>query len=124
MFTNSSRANVELGGARPQALRVDLDAHDGVDDEDRRLADAQRAERVGHEARLARRVEQVDLADSRQVKEASAAALECECLSSASASDAVVAVLRCHAGEHAARHSQRRSISGRLAAATVSDERT
>ena len=54
--------DVELGGALPQAQRRDLDAHDGVDDEDRRLADAQRAERVGDEARLAGRVEQVDLA--------------------------------------------------------------
>ena len=54
--------DVELLGARPQARRRDLDAHHRVDDEDRRLAHAQRAERVGDEARLARRVEQVDLA--------------------------------------------------------------
>ena len=52
----------ELLRALPQPLRGDLDAHDGVDDEDGGLADAQRAEGVGHEARLARRVEEVDLA--------------------------------------------------------------
>ena len=53
---------VQLGRALPQAGRRDLDAHHRVDDEDRRLAHAQRAERVGDEARLAWRVEQVDLA--------------------------------------------------------------
>jgi hypothetical protein len=53
---------VELLGALPQADRVDLGTHDRVDDEDGRLADAQGAERVGHEARLAGRVDQVDLA--------------------------------------------------------------
>ena len=53
---------VELGGALPQARRRDLDAHHGVDDEDGRLADAQRAERVGDEAGLTGRVDQVDLA--------------------------------------------------------------
>jgi len=53
---------VELLGACPQAARGDLDAHDGVDDEDGRLADAHRAEGVGDEAGLARGVEQVDLA--------------------------------------------------------------
>ena len=54
--------DVELGGARPQARGGDLDAHHRVDDEHRRLAHAQRAQRVGDEARLAGRVEQVDLA--------------------------------------------------------------
>ena len=54
--------DVELGCALPEPLRRDLDAHDRVDDEDGRLAHAQRAERVGDEARLAGRVEQVDLA--------------------------------------------------------------
>src|ERR1700731_3757239 len=54
--------DVMLGGDLPQPARADLDAHHAVDDEDRRLADAQRAERVGDEARLAGRVEQVDLA--------------------------------------------------------------
>ena len=54
--------DVMLGGDLPQPARADLDAHHGVDHEDRRLADAQRAERVGDEARLAGRVEQVDLA--------------------------------------------------------------
>ncbi len=53
---------VELLRARPQAARRDLDAHHAVDDEDRRLADAHRAERVGDEARLAGRVDEVDLA--------------------------------------------------------------
>jgi hypothetical protein len=52
---------VELGGALPQAQRRRLDAHDGVHDEDRGLADPQRAERVGDEARLPRRVQEVDL---------------------------------------------------------------
>jgi hypothetical protein len=54
--------DVELGGALPQALRRDLDAHHRVDHEHRGLADAQRAEGVGDEAGLARRVEEVDLA--------------------------------------------------------------
>ncbi len=54
--------DVELGRPRPQAARGDLDAHHRVDDEHGRLAHAQRAERVGDEARLAGRVEQVDLA--------------------------------------------------------------
>ena len=54
--------DVALGGDLPQPLRRDLGAHHGVDHEDRRLADAQRAERVGDEARLPGRVEQVDLA--------------------------------------------------------------
>jgi hypothetical protein len=54
--------DVMLGGDLPQPARADLDAHHAVDHEDRRLADAQRAERVGDEARLAGRVEQVDLA--------------------------------------------------------------
>ena len=54
--------DVELGRARPQPAGGDLDAHHGVDDEHRRLAHAQRAQRVRHEARLAGRVQQVDLA--------------------------------------------------------------
>ena len=53
---------VELGGALPQSRRVHLDAHHRVDDEHGRLADAQRAERVGDEAGVPGRVEQVDLA--------------------------------------------------------------
>ena len=53
--------HAELGGARPQPLRRDLDAHHGVDHEDGRLAHAQRAERVGDERGLAGRVDQVDL---------------------------------------------------------------
>ena len=54
--------DVALGGDLPQPPRRDLGAHHGVDHEDRRLADAQRAERVGDEARLTRGVEEVDLA--------------------------------------------------------------
>ena len=54
--------DVELGGPLPQPPGADLRAHHRVDHEHRRLADPQRAERVGDEARLARRVEQVDLA--------------------------------------------------------------
>ena len=53
---------VQLGRARPEALRGHLDAHHGVDDEDGGLAHSQRAQRVGDEARLARGVEEVDLA--------------------------------------------------------------
>ena len=41
---------------------MDLDPHHPVDDEDRRVDDPQRGERVGDEARLARRVDHVDLA--------------------------------------------------------------
>ena len=54
--------NIELCGTRPQPARRDLHAHDGVDDEHSRLAYAQRAQRIGDEARVPRRVEQVDLA--------------------------------------------------------------
>ncbi len=53
---------IELSGALPQPGGVDLDAHHGVDDEDRGLAHAQGAERVGNEARVAGSVDQVDLA--------------------------------------------------------------
>ena len=53
---------VELGGARPQARRADLDAHHRVDDEHGRLADPQGPEGVGHEARLTGGVDEVDLA--------------------------------------------------------------
>ena len=53
--------HAELGGARPQPLRRDLDAHHGVDHEDGRLAHAQRAERVRDERGLAGRVDEIDL---------------------------------------------------------------
>ena len=53
---------VELGRPLPQPVGVDLDAHHRVDHEHRGLAHAQRAERVGDEARIARGVDQVDLA--------------------------------------------------------------
>ncbi len=49
-------------GAAPEALGVHLDPVDRVDDEDRGVGDAQRGDRVGDEARLARGVDQVDLA--------------------------------------------------------------
>jgi excinuclease ABC subunit B len=52
----------ELGGALPQAAGGDLDAHHAVHHEHRALDDPQRGERVGHEAGLARGVDQVDLA--------------------------------------------------------------
>ena len=51
-----------LVGALPEPLGVDLDPHHGVDDDDRGVGDAQRGDRVGDEARLARGVDQVDLA--------------------------------------------------------------
>ena len=51
----------ELVGPFPEALRADLDAHHPVDHEHGALADAERRQRVRHEARVARRVEQVDL---------------------------------------------------------------
>ncbi len=54
--------DVELGRARPQADRRDLDSHHGVDHEHGGLAHPQRAQGVGHEALVARGVEQVDLA--------------------------------------------------------------
>ena len=53
--------DAQLLRALPQPARGDLDAHHAVDDEDRGLAHAQRAERVGDEAGLAGRVDQVDL---------------------------------------------------------------
>ena len=43
------------------ARRADLEPHDGVDDDERALDDAQRAARLALEARVARDVEQVDL---------------------------------------------------------------
>ncbi len=46
----------------PQPLGAHLDAGDRVDHEHRALAHAQRGQRVGHEAGLARRVDQGDLA--------------------------------------------------------------
>ena len=51
-----------LVGAAPEALGVDLDAHDAVDDDDRGVDHPESRERVGDEARLARGVDQVDLA--------------------------------------------------------------
>ena len=62
MFTKTMRARSSSSARCHRRRRRDLDAHHGVDDEDRRLAHAQRAERVGDEARLAGRVDQVDLA--------------------------------------------------------------
>jgi hypothetical protein len=52
----------ELLGAVPHARRVHLDAHHAGDDDDRPFDDAQRRDRVGLEAGVARRVDQVDLA--------------------------------------------------------------
>ncbi len=49
-------------GALPEALGVDLDAGDGVHDDHGRVDDPERGQRVGDEARVARRVDQVDLA--------------------------------------------------------------
>ena len=53
---------VELLGALPQARGAHLHAHDRVDHEHGGLAHAQGAERVGHERRVAGRVDEVDLA--------------------------------------------------------------
>ena len=52
----------ELGRPRPQAHGLPLDADHRIDDEDRRLADAQRPKRVSDKARLTRSIEQVDAA--------------------------------------------------------------
>ena len=49
-------------GPPPEALGMHLDPHHAVDDDHRRVGDAQGGDRVGDEARLARRVDQVDLA--------------------------------------------------------------
>ena len=51
-----------LVGALPDASRVDLDAHDAAEDDDDSFDDPQRRERVGLEARVAGRVDEVDLA--------------------------------------------------------------
>ena len=53
---------LELLGTRPDARGVHLDAHHGGDDDERALDDAQARDRVGLEARVAGRVDQVDLA--------------------------------------------------------------
>ena len=50
-----------LLGALPHARGVDLDSHHAAEHDDDALDDAQRRERVGLEARVARRVDQVDL---------------------------------------------------------------
>ncbi len=52
----------ELLGAVPHARGVHLDAHHAGDDDERAFDDAQRRDRVGLEAGVARRVDQVDLA--------------------------------------------------------------
>ncbi len=49
-------------GPPPEPLGVDLDPHHAVDDDHRGVGDPQGGDRVGDEARLARRVDQVDLA--------------------------------------------------------------
>ena len=49
-------------GAPPEPLGADLDPVDRVDDDHRGVGDPQRGGRVGDEARLARGVDQVDLA--------------------------------------------------------------
>ena len=51
-----------LLGALPDARGVDLDAHHAAEDDDDALDDPQRRERVGLEAGVARRVDEVDLA--------------------------------------------------------------
>ena len=62
MFTNSIRA-MSSSAARAHRRLVDTSTPiTRVDDEHRRLADAQGPQRIRDEARLARRVEQVDLA--------------------------------------------------------------
>ena len=62
MFTKMRRDEAELLGALPEAVGAHLDAHHAVHHEHRALADPQRGQGVGHEARLARRVDEVDLA--------------------------------------------------------------
>ena len=52
---------LELVAAAPQPRGHDLDARHARDREERALHDPQRAERVGHEARIAGRVEDVEL---------------------------------------------------------------
>jgi len=49
-----------LGSAGPEALRLHLDAEDGVDYDQRRLDDAQRSDGVGQEAGVAGRIDQVE----------------------------------------------------------------
>ena len=53
---------VELLGALPDAARLHLDAHHRARDDQRALDDPQRGDRVRREARVAGRVDQVDLA--------------------------------------------------------------
>ncbi len=50
----------EIRGPAPQTLRLDLDAQHRVDDDERRLDDAQRGDGVGEEARVAGRVDEVE----------------------------------------------------------------
>ena len=53
---------LEIFRARPHTGGVHLDAHHPGDDDQRALDDSQRGDRVGGEARVARRVDEVDLA--------------------------------------------------------------
>ena len=61
MFTKRTRDRLSVGGALPVARGLNLDAHHGADDEERALDDTDRRDRVALEARVARRVDQVDL---------------------------------------------------------------
>jgi len=49
-----------VGGALPEALRLDLDPKHRVDHHDGRLDHVQRGDRVGEEAGVARRVDEVE----------------------------------------------------------------
>src|SRR5579862_6869407 len=53
---------LQLLGAAPDAARVHLDAHHAGDHDERALDDAEAGDRVGLESRVARRVDEVDLA--------------------------------------------------------------
>ena len=62
MFTKTTRASPSVFGAVPVARGLHLDAHDAADRDERALDDVQRGDRVALEARLAGRVDEVDLA--------------------------------------------------------------
>ena len=82
-------AEAERVGALPEPRRLHLDAVDAVDREERALDDAQRCERVGLEARVAGRVDEVDLPVLPLAWQTDAASDICRRCSSSSQSETV-----------------------------------
>ena len=90
-MTKTHARELELLGPRPDPDRVDLDAHHAGDDDERALDDLERRDGVGLEARVAWRVDQVDLAlPATRGGSARRPATSAACCSSSSQSETVV----------------------------------